>query len=129
MKTREEIEAMSDEERGIATAELCGWKYEEGESPRYGGVYKRAGWISPTCDFIESDWHGKTEIGLLDYLNDLNAMSVACAHLGNEQHADFREALWGIITMDAAGTPDDFERAYAEASALQKNSALLMTLL
>ena len=90
MKSKEEIEKMSDEERRIATAQLCGWRmetlpdsqFECGSHECRSDIHIR--WINPdpSCKYATTLHQGSVS-PLPNYLNSLDAM---------------HEAEWGFLT-------------------------------
>lgn len=80
---------MTKEEMRIAIAEACGWRFEKGTTPTYGGTNKPRGWRSPE--------DGALRRNLPDYLNDLNAMHEAWQTLSFAQKTRACEELRQII--------------------------------
>lgn len=135
MKTREEIEAMSDADRRIKTAELCGWK----AAGEFSGtkVWEIPNFMFPTTASVET---------LPDYLNSLDAMAEierwlddTTGHMSVRCH--IRDYLLNLMQIclpdphkklwengDFLGTWGDCVFAYT-ATARQRNTAFLMTLL
>ncbi len=135
MKSRTDIEAMTDEERRIATAELVGWKCQEGEEPRYGGTFKQAAWISPKGSIRHIAWQEKTVVGLPDYLGSLDACHEAESILPEEACVGaFVDALISVCQNGHLCDRDgDYDYpacfGFAHATARQRNTAFLMVLL
>jgi len=73
---------MKPEQQRIAIAEACGWKWERLWTGELHG--KPVGEQGPFCE-------------VPDYLNDLNAMHEAMAHLEPEQVDQFAAELSGIV--------------------------------
>lgn len=64
-----------------------------------------------------------------DYLNDLNAMREAENLLTDDQHKVFRQRLWALTNLESPKWgDDDWNRAYASATATQRARAFLMTM-
>ncbi len=83
---------MTDQEKKIAIAEFCGWKWQEGEEPVIGGRYKSTGWFRPDGTFVTGIWKRK-EYGLPDFLNDQNAIIKATKKLNMDQQCQFIDLL------------------------------------
>lgn len=60
---------------------------------------------------------------LPDYTGDLNAIAQAVAGMTNEEHRKYRQAL---ISMLPVGPDNEWDRAYVEATALQRARAFLV---
>lgn len=124
MKTREEIEAMSDEERRIKTAELCGWRRIY-NSINYGlGVNGFPAAYQGDLNSVEA-----REI-VPDYLNSLDAMHEAERIMKDAQAYEYREALRSIAVLyhfnDGMCGCSGLEFF---SSAHQRNCAFLMVML
>jgi len=109
MKTREEIEAMSDEERTTATAELCNW------------VRDGDGWRGPSGLF----YHQLP----VNYLLSRDYMSMAEDVLAQIDIPDVRlkysYAIQEVLGLGNMATRFD----YIMATARQRNTAFLMVML
>ncbi len=112
MKTREEIEAMTDEERRIATAQIC-W-------PQF-PIFKRGRELRHQYNHRDGP--------VYNYPLDLNAMIEATQRLDAAHHGLYRQCLADMITADAGGTAEDYARAMLDATARQRNTALLMVMM
>lgn len=121
MKTKEEIEKMSDSERRVKTAELCDWKEIKLDGFRYGGF--------PSMEeekFIEGPcgrWRTAASFYTLpDYLNDLNAMTEAERYLPSVRLLSYYESL-ALVDGHGEGPMLIF------STARQRNTAFLMVML
>jgi hypothetical protein len=110
---------MKAEKQRIAIAEACGWTDVKGTK----GVHPKARFKG--CGYAD-DW-----IALPDYLNNLNAMQEAMAHLEPDQVDQFaaelsgivlenREKYWWDLTSNEVGH-------VANATAAQRAEAFLKT--
>jgi len=119
---------MTPEAQRIAIAEECGWTWSDGEEPCYGGIYKQAGWTSPTGEFYGGDWTCKSSsLGLPDYLNDLNAMHEAEKVLTEKRIRSYAFILAEVLdTSPTVDLDDQFLNIHATAS--RRAEAFLRTL-
>lgn len=76
----------------MAIAEACGWKWQEGTEPTYGGTNTPRGWINPKT--------GRCVIALPDYLRDLNAIHEADSKLSANESSAYALELQKIISRD-----------------------------
>jgi len=117
MRTREYVESLSDEERRIRTAELCGWS----------DCYKQSDGL--LCGIAPLDPNGiRWDSQLPDYLTDLNAMHEA------EKALDFDDATdAGALKYRYAANLYNMcvplEHQPVRATARQRNTAFLMVML
>lgn len=107
MKTREQIEAMSDEERRIKTAELCGWKFKKSD------IWISKRWFNPDG--------GPTESFPPNYLNSLDAM------YGAEKTIPILDRAWFVSALMEVAGGEHF--LCYHATARQRNVAFLMVML
>jgi len=80
MKTREEIEAMSDEARAIKTHELCGFRLFKWVR----GAHSYSTWLKPKePDPDTGSEYFRQRLNIPDYLNSLDAMHGAVMSISN----------------------------------------------
>lgn len=109
---------MSDEEKRIRIAELCGW---EPPSEAFGN-YTMGG-----CKFMTSEeWR---HIHLPDYLNDLNAMASAEAQRFSDDADPLLLNEWAYqVYIIARSNAEDKDVSLLRATARQRAEAFLLTL-
>jgi hypothetical protein len=108
---------MTPEAQRIAIAEACGWKFEQGTPPTYGGMNLPRGWRSPKS--------GAVRVAHPDYLNDLNAMHEAEKVLTTQQRRSYADI---ICDMCYDGSPDPNVEQLISTSAAQRAEAFLRTI-
>jgi hypothetical protein len=112
---------MTPEAQRIAIAEACGWKFEQGTPPTYGGMNLPRGWRSPKS--------GAVRVAHPDYLNDLNAMHEAEKVLGDRESSWFAMRLWEIVGGDENSDVPYWEMfKLSHATAAQHAEAFLRTI-
>ena len=116
---------MTPEAQRIAIAEACGWKWQEGEEPTYGGSFKSTGWYDHKDKWHTGGWKNKTR-GLPDYLNDLNAIREAEKVLTERQELFYLVRLTDAMKVSAT-IGWQIEKTY-HASAAQRAEAFLKTI-
>lgn len=132
--TTEELAKLTDEQKRIRIAELCGWKKETRNM--YGGVKNVQGWGMNTHLGLGSadrkfTMHPDT---FPDYLHDLNAMHEAEETLTDFQLQAFGDQLQQIVNYYCVGVVPDYHRhlmclaKIAHATASQRSDAFLLTL-
>lgn len=125
MKTCEQIEAMSDEERRFKTAELCGWKvgpslFHEGTWSLFDPSGKqRGGSWSLKVDAWKEKIRGFPKIP--DYLNSLDVAQETWQCMGWEEKNECTECLKHVVK--------EADCVAYWATARQRNTALLMVML
>lgn len=110
---------MTQEAQNKAIAEACGWRFEKGTAPTYGGRNKPRGWRSPK--------DGALRVSHPNYLSDLNAMHEAEKVLQYPQTIAFQQALVDMLN-EGHGTPVDFCFRVTHATAAQRAEAFLRCL-
>ena len=110
---RKEYAKLSDEEKRIKVAELCGWKR------------KRVGTLISFKWYLgEGGSNGCSDNQLPNYLNDLNAMHEAEKLMSSEQSERFRSALH----HSSIGGGKMFGEAICHATAAQRAKAFVLTM-
>lgn len=130
MKTREEIEAMPDDDRRIRTAELCGWKWHK-PFKRRAEKNVLAGPKKGSVTVWRDGTLGGGAGALPDYLNSLDAMHEAEKELGGHQLPDYAGHLRDVVSHERKPLTQIAHGSFAHISATprQRNCAFLMTLL
>jgi len=112
MRTREYVESLSDKERRIRTAEICGWS----------DCYKQSDGL--LCGITPPDSRGiRWDSQLPNYLTDLNAMHEAEKMILQDEDGDIRTALY-YRRLDDLCVGHGWH-----ATARQRNTAFLMVML
>lgn len=121
MKTRKEIEAMSEGDRQSATGRLCNWQISAGE------IAAREAWFDTTGEWLEKDCY------MPKYLHDLNAMHEAEKVMPEYAELVYVNDLVLICCPSADRLAKDYSiEEYATATmatARQRNTAFLMVML
>ena len=107
---------MTEQEQRIAIAEACGWL--EVKEIDFGGPIKPMG------------YRDKQALGLEvipDYLNDLNAMHEAEAHINIGEMGTYLSAIANIVQPQSTYHPLDIQWWSVRATARQRAEAFLRT--
>ncbi len=128
MKTREEIEAMSDEERRIKTAELCGWSvYNEKATIDYMWAPGHISTVVPK--WINSNNDGRYAMELPDYLNSLDAMHEAERVMDDCECEYYEQSIREIDWEGDGYLLSPIDNWVIHATARARNTAFLMVML
>jgi hypothetical protein len=106
--TREQWAKLTDEEKRIKVAELCGWK-RGAKRDRGGHYWAMPGWY-PQCTWVEDS--------MPDYLNDLNAMHEAEKTIHDDYRDMYADYLVEISGFHPLGVWSTTARQRAEAFVL-----------
>lgn len=108
-----ELDKMTDEEKNIKIAELCGWS-----NIRIGVLFTvLCGTVPRKNKYCRKKW-----IPIPDYLNDLNAMYEAEQILENQKFYHYYAVLCQIVLDEEKGCH------FASATARQRADAFLLTI-
>ena len=124
--TSEEYDALTDEQKRIKVAELCGWTRDttrantEGENP-----WNHPEQVDPPLGCYTA-WDA---CELPDYLNDLNTMHEQWKSLDGTQMADFAHHLCAVVGVKSYFIPTDADmNKLIRATAAQRAKAFVLTM-
>jgi hypothetical protein len=115
---------VSQEEQRIAIAEACGWTATVDDDQFWRATRADGSMTSDLWCSMSSVWN----VGIPDYLNDLNAMHEAEKVLTNEQDLEYSEALEQVVEGRFVTNNAEDMRRLRSATAPQRAEAFLRTI-
>lgn len=113
---------MTTEEKRIAIAQACGWRWMDTPETPFGAIEPLRSWYSPD---------GKRAAYIPDYLNDLNAMHAAVGTLSREAYDGDEGFTYHLARIVHGKDVDDVGWNFyelQEATAAQRAEAFLETI-
>jgi hypothetical protein len=108
---------MKPELQRIAIAEACGWTFQVGTRPTYGGTNRPRGWKNPVT--------GNVVMCHPDYLGSLDAMHEAEKTLKGQQLPNYHDELVSLFSRSEEAEAGFYE---THATASQRAEAFLRTI-
>jgi len=115
---------MTPEQQRIAIAEACGWTATVDDDQFWRATRADGSMTSDLWCSMSSVWN----VGIPDYLNDLNAMHEAEKVLTEEQDLEYSEALEQVVEGRFVTNNAEDMRRLRSATAAQRAEAFLRTI-
>jgi len=115
---------MTPEQQRVAIAEACGWTATVDDDQFWRATRADGSMTSDLWCSMSSVWN----VGIPDYLNDLNAMHEAEKVLTEEQDLEYSEALEQVVEGRFVTNNAEDMRRLRSATAAQRAEAFLRTI-